>query len=230
MDDAPPSRIDWRPAILPMIRKTTFAILSLLPFSTLLAETKAPADSERIVLIGNGLGERMIDHPYLETNLQLSFPGANLYIRNLCRPGDTPGFRPHPSRKSQWAFPGAEKFHPHHKIHAGEGFHPTPDEWLAELKPDTLIAFFGYNESFDGPSGVENYKKELEAWIRHTLGQKYNGRTAPRLVLVSPIAYEDLSKSRDLPEWTGGKRQSRPLHPGDVGDRRRERGRVRQCL
>ena len=183
-----------------MMKNLSLTLLFLLPLSPLMAEIKAPAKSERIVLIGNGLGERMIDHPYLETGLHLAFPKQNLYIRNLCHPGDTPGFRPHSSRKSQWAFPGAEKFHPQHQHHAGEGFHPTPDEWLADLKPDTLIAFFGYNESFDGPGGIANYKGELDAWIKHTLSQKYNGKAAPRLVLVSPIAYEDLSKSRDLPD------------------------------
>lgn len=118
----------------------------------------------------------------------------------MCRPGDTPGFRPHPSRNSQWAFPGAGKFHPQHQTHAGDGFHPTPDQWLADLKPDTLIAFFGYNESFDGPAGIANFKGELDAWIKHTQAQKYNGKAAPRIVLVSPIAYENLSKSRDLPD------------------------------
>ena len=183
-----------------MIRKLLLPALFLLPIAPLIAEIKAPVENERIVLIGNGLGERMIDHPYLETDLQISFPKASLYIRNLCRPGDTPGFRPHPSRKSQWAFTGAEKFHPQHQIHAGEGFYPTPDEWLTDLKPDTLIAFFGYNESFDGPAGLDNFKGELDGFVKHTLAQKYNGKAAPRLVLVSPIAYEDLSKSRDLPD------------------------------
>ncbi len=183
-----------------MTKKLAFALILLSPAASLMAAPKAPADSERIVLIGNGLGERMVDHPHLETNLQLSFPGTKLYYRNICHPGDTPGFRPHPSRKSQWAFPGAEKFHPQHQIHAGEGFYPTPDEWLTDLKPDTLIAFFGYNESFDGPSGLANFKGELDAWVKHTLSQKYNGEAAPRLVLVSPIAYEDLSKTRDLPD------------------------------
>lgn len=183
-----------------MIKKLILSLLFLSPLAPLIAETKAPVENERIVLIGNGLGERMVDHPHLETGLHLSFPNASLYIRNLCRPGDTPGFRPHPSRSSQWAFPGAEKFHPQHQIHAGEGFYPAPDEWLANLKPDTLIAFFGYNESYDGPGGLDNFKGELDAFVKHTLAQKYNGKAAPRLVLVSPIAYEDLSKTRDLPD------------------------------
>lgn len=159
-----------------------------------------PAKGEHIVLIGNGLGERMIDHPYFEANLHLRYPDRQLVIRNLCRPGDTAGFRPHPSRNSQWAFPGAERFHPDKKPHAGEGFHPTPDQWLTQLKADTIIAFFGYNESFDGQDGLENFKGEIDAFITHTLAQKYNGKSAPRLVLVSPIAYENLSAKRDLPD------------------------------
>lgn len=179
-----------------MIRKTLLLLFPLF-FTQLHA---APKQGERIVLIGNGLGERMVDHPYLETALHLSFPEKQIVFRNLCRPGDTPGFRPHPSRKSQWAFPGAGKFHPQHQIHHGEGFYPSPDKWLADLKADTLIAFFGYNESFDGPAGLANFRGELDAFVRHSLAQKYNGVSAPRLILVSPIAYEDLSAARDLPD------------------------------
>jgi mono/diheme cytochrome c family protein/glucose/arabinose dehydrogenase len=181
--------------------KTLLFSLSLILVSAphLLAQNANPKKAERIVLIGNGLGERMQDHPHFEVLLHQRFPTENLYIRNLCRPGDTPGFRPHPSRKSQWAFPGADQFHPQHKAHAGNGFHPTPDQWLTDLKPDVLVAFFGYSESFDGPAGLKNFKGELEAFVKHTQAQKYNGVASPRLVLVSPIAYEDLSAQRDLP-------------------------------
>ena len=161
---------------------------------------ETPKAGEHIVFIGNGLGERMLDHPYLEADLHLRFPKSDLILRNLCRPGDTPGFRPHPSRKSQWAFPGAEKFRPQNSPHAGEGHYPTPDAWLTQLKADTILGFFGYNESFDGAAGLENFKGELDAFITHTLAQKYNGSAAPRLVLVSPIAFENLSATRDLPD------------------------------
>jgi len=161
---------------------------------------EAPKQDERIILLGNGLGERLLDHPWFETELQLRYPDKKLVVRNLCRPGNTPGFRPHPSRKSQWAFPGAEAFRPQNKAHKGSGHHPTPDEWLTTVKADTILAFFGYNESFDGPEGVDAYKGELEAFVRHSLDQKYNGKGAPRLILVSPIAYENLSAQRDLPD------------------------------
>ncbi len=177
----------------------TFLFLAT-AFQVLQAAPKEPQANERIVLIGNGLGERMLDHPYFEARLHIRYPEKDLNVRNMCRPGDTPGFRPHPSRPTQWAFPGAEKFHPERQVHSGEGFHPSPDEWLADLKPDTLLAFFGYNESFEGKAGLENFKGELEAFVKHTLQQKYNEESAPRVVLISPIAYEDLSADRDLPD------------------------------
>jgi mono/diheme cytochrome c family protein/glucose/arabinose dehydrogenase len=159
-----------------------------------------PGPGERVVLIGNGLAERDVYYSRLETELHLRFPEQKLIFRNLGRPGDTPGFRPHPARVSQWAFPGANKFHPELNSHFGKGFFPTPDQWLTHLKADTLIAFFGYNESFDGPAKVGNFEAELEAFVQHTLSKAYNGVAAPRLVLVSPLAFENLSKQRDLPD------------------------------
>ena len=175
------------------------ALLLLLP-ALGHADPVAPVKNERIAFIGNGLGERFLDHPWFETELHLRYPESGLVVRNLCRPGDTPGFRPHPSRNSQWAFPGADKFRPEYSTHKGQGEHPSPDQWLTTVKADTILAFFGYNESFAGPAGLEAFKGELDALITHTLGQKYNGRSAPRLILVSPIAFEDLSATRDLPD------------------------------
>jgi hypothetical protein len=53
---------------------------------------------------------------------------------------------------------------------------------------------------FNGKEGLSRFKAELEAFIKHTLQQKYNGATAPQLALVSPIAFEDLSAKYDLPD------------------------------
>lgn len=159
-----------------------------------------PSKGERIVLIGNGLAERDVYYSRIETELALRYPDQELILRNMGHVGDTPGFRPHPSRVSQWAFPGAEKFHPELSVHHGQGFYPTPDEWLTHLKADTVVGFFGYNESFDGPGKVNNFEAELDAWVQHTLSKAYNGAAAPRLVLVSPVPFEDQSSTRDLPD------------------------------
>tara|TARA_R110002049_G_scaffold696_6_gene4554 strand:+ start:390082 stop:393258 length:3177 start_codon:yes stop_codon:yes gene_type:complete len=158
-------------------------------------------NNSHIVLIGNNLASRMINFGHFETEMQLRYPDDSLYIRNMGDGGNTPGFRPHSSRKSPWAFPGAEKFHQNELSNksGSVGHFPTEDEWLSELKADIIIAFFGYSESFEGPEGLDDYKGELRAFIKHTLSQKYNDSTAPQLALVSPIAFEDLSEKMDLP-------------------------------
>ena len=153
-----------------------------------------------IVLVGNNLGSRMLNYDHFETEMQVRHPGDSLFIRNMCDGGDTPGFRPHASRNSPWAFPGAEKYQTELATNSGsEGHFDTPDQWLTRLRTDVIVAFFGYNESFQGAAGLANYKAELDAFIKHTLNQKYNGTTAPQLAIVSPIAFEDLSATYDLP-------------------------------
>jgi mono/diheme cytochrome c family protein/glucose/arabinose dehydrogenase len=155
---------------------------------------------QHIILLGNNLGSRMMNYDNFETELQVRYPEDMLYIRNMCDGGDTPGFRPHASRNTPWAFPGAEKFQTElANPSQSEGHFDYPDEWLTRHKADVIIAFFGYNESFEGKAGLANYKAELDAFIKYTLSQKYNGTTAPKLAIVSPIAFEDLSAKFDLP-------------------------------
>lgn len=174
--------------------------LALLPALQSSAQLAAPKKGESIVLIGNGLPERAQYYGSLEMQFHLLFPNQNLTLRNLGNPGDTPAYRPRPSRTSQWAFEGADAFQPNYRTHYGIGHYPTPDEWLTTLQADTIFAFFGFNESFDGPAALPLYKKELAAFIQHTLKQKYNGHSAPQLVIVSPIAFQNLSATQDLPD------------------------------
>ena len=142
----------------------------------------------------------MMNFGHFETELHLRYPDSLLFIRNMCDGGNTPGFRPHASRVSPWAFPGAEKFQTELAHYSdSQGHFETEDQWLTRLKADIIIAFFGFNESFQGKEGLQNYKDELDAFIKHTLSQKYNGETPPQLVIVSPIAFEDLSEKFDLP-------------------------------
>src|SRR5690606_37591802 len=156
-------------------------------------------ENMRIVLIGNNLGSRMMNYGYFETEMHIRYPDKKLFIRNMCDPGNTPGFRPHSSRNSPWAFPGADNFQNQNANPSGSiGHFPTEDEWSTSLGADVLIAFFGYNESFEGEQGLNNFKEELHAFIRHTQSMNYNGDTSTQLVIVSPIAFEDLSDQIDV--------------------------------
>lgn len=157
-------------------------------------------ENAHIVLIGNNLCSRMIHYDHFETELHLRYPEKQLYVRNMCDGGDTPGFRPHSGRNEPWAFPGAAQFQDElAKDSDSQGFFEMPDEWLTRHQADIILAFFGYNESFAGEAGLENFKAELDAFIKHTLAQQYNGVAAPQLAIVSPIAFEDLSNQFDLP-------------------------------
>ncbi len=166
-------------------------------------EREAPLPLEagdHIVLIGNNLCSRMSYFGHFETALYEVYPEADLTVRNLCDPGNTAGFRPHASRNSPWAFPGAEAYNPDLNRNTGSnGFFPTEDEWLDSLNADVVIAFFGLNESYGGPAGLTNFALELDSFLRYSQQQRYNGESAPRLVLVSPLAFEN-STELDLPD------------------------------
>jgi len=163
----------------------------------------------RVVLIGNGLGSRMGRYGHFETEVQRRYAKQEIFIRNMCDEGNTPAYRPHSGRNSPFPFPSAEKFRilktakdRWGSSHTGNGFYDSPDQWLSRLKPDVMIAFFGFNESFEGPTGLRQFTNELVAFVEHTKAQKYNGQSAPKLALVSPIAFQNLSELYGTPDGT----------------------------
>ncbi len=175
-------------------------------------EQKIQLDSgTRIVLMGGGLGSRMLHFGHFETGLHVRYPDHRLVVRNLCDEGNTPSFRPHSGRKDQLGFPGAEAFHaPYSDGNAadGVGHFESEEEWLTRLEPDVLICFFGFSESFQGLAGLENFRAEIDAFLKHTKAQNYGGDTAPKLVLVSPTAFEDRPRAMGVP---GGLRENANL-------------------
>ncbi len=158
--------------------------------------------NDNIVLIGGNLCSSMLNFGHFETKLHLKYPDSLLFVRNMCDAGNTAGFRPHSGRNLAWAFPGAETFHPEYAQSAhSEGHFKTEDEWLHDLKADIIIGFFGYSESFNGTQGLENFKSEISVFIDYTMGQTYNTKSPPKLILVTPIAFQDLSSKKiDLPD------------------------------
>lgn len=129
----------------------------------------------KIVLIGNTLAERMQYYNHWETLLHSRFPEHKLVFRNLGWSADELTLRP---RSQDF------KDHGHN---------------LTDHKPDVIFAFFGFNESFGGPEGLGKFKQDLDKFIQETTTTKYNGNNPPQLVLVSPIAHENLKK-KTLPD------------------------------
>ena len=151
------------------LSKATFVLLScfvfLAPCVAAAAEIELQS-GDHICLIGNELGERMQHHNYWESLLHQRFPKHQLVVRNLCMPGDEPL-----ERLRQLNFGSA---HDH----------------LKRSKADVVFFFFGFNESFAGQAGLEKFTAGLNQVIAETKQQDYSGKGSPRMVLVSPIAFE----------------------------------------
>src|SRR5262249_4946363 len=68
----------------------------------------------------------------------------------------------------------------------------------------------------------DKFKQDVGAFVKHAQSQKYNGKSAPRLVLISPIAHEYL-RDRNLPD--GNENNERlELYTKAMGDVAREAG------
>ena len=89
-------------------------------------------------------------------------------IRNLSWSGDTVNLRPRPDNF-------ADIF-----------------QHLYHEKTDVIIAAFGFNESFAGPEGLDVFRKNLTVFIEQLQSKAFNGKTAAKVILISPIANEDL--------------------------------------
>jgi putative heme-binding domain-containing protein len=129
---------------------------------------------DHICLVGNTLPERMQHDGWLDTYLHSRFPKHDLVIRNLAYSGDELTAR---IRSASFG---------------------SPDQWLRFNQADVVFAFFGYNESFAGEAGLTKFKADLETYLKHLSSTKFNGKQAPRVVLFSPIACENLH-DRNLP-------------------------------
>ena len=89
-------------------------------------------------------------------------------------------------------FPG-----PPNKYPRSKGFIPM-DKYLQHVKADVIFAMFGFNESFDGPNNANNHKNLLVDFVGKLRSYQPNGKSFPRIVLFSPIAFQNL-KDRNLP-------------------------------
>jgi putative heme-binding domain-containing protein len=155
---------------------------------------------DHICIIGNTLADRMQHDGWLETYLHARFPTHNLVIRNLGFSGDELTLRLRSmdfGTPDQWLAGSAPCPQPR-KLVSHHGVRDNRFETI-NTKADVVFAFFGYNESFAGEAGLPQFKKDLDDFIKHTLAQKYNGKSAPRLVIFSPNAFED-HKSPNLPD------------------------------
>ncbi|MFY7874074.1 MAG: hypothetical protein ACOVQM_01420, partial [Pirellula sp.] len=67
------------------------------------------------------------------------------------------------------------------------------DDPLYNFSPDTVICFFGSNESYAGAGNVDSFKRAYESFLQQ-FSERYTRDDAGskvRFVLVTPIAFEN---------------------------------------
>ena len=136
------------------------------------ATTRLPLElkkGDRIAFIGNTLLERLQHFGYVEAILQQKFPEHELVFRNLCWPADTPDLQPRPAN-----FADTEQHLTHEKI-------------------DVIFAAYGFNESFAGADGLKTFRESLTRHVADLRSKAFNGESAPKVVLISPIANENVT-------------------------------------
>ncbi|MGD9856386.1 MAG: PVC-type heme-binding CxxCH protein [Planctomycetaceae bacterium] len=155
------------------------------------AEAIELQQGDKIVLIGNTLPERMQHFGHWETLLHCRFPEKQLVVRNLGWSADTITTR---LRSLDFQDHGHTLF---------------------DHQPDLILAFFGFNESFAGPAGLDQFRQDLAEFIADVRQLKYPHQTfargsgdaeskdgsgelsqTPQLVLISPIANENLPERK----------------------------------
>lgn len=141
------------------------------PGKTEPAQTSLPLklnDGDRIALIGNTLFDRDRLFGYFESLIHQTHSDKKLVIRTLAWAADEVDLQPRPDNFGDL------------------------DQHLTAQKADVIFAAFGYNESFAGLEAIPKFKDRLRKFVRHTTSHAYNGQSAPRLILVSPIANENV--------------------------------------
>ncbi len=121
-----------------------------------------------IAFVGNMLLERAQYFGHLEALLHQRYPKHELVVRNLAWPADTADLQPRPEN-----FADLEQHLRHERV-------------------DIILAAFGFNESFDGLEGLPDFKETLARYVSQLKRKAFNGQSAPEIVLLSPIANENV--------------------------------------
>ena len=138
---------------------------------TLPIQTTVPINlnkGDRIALIGATHMEREQDYGFFQSMVHQYFPEHELVIRNLSWSADEIDLQPRPAN-----FADLEQHLTHEKV-------------------DVILANYGFNESFAGKKGLSEFKQKLTQFVSDLKSKAFNGKSAPRIVLISPVANENV--------------------------------------
>lgn len=162
----PPKTTDEDYSAFAIYEKTAPRPKAAKPVVTSLPLTLEKGD--RIALIGNTLLEHSQDFGHFEAMLQQQFPQHQLRVRHLAWSADAIDNQPRP-----------------------DNFADT-QQHLVHEEADVVLAAFGFNESFAGESGLAEFRKKLTDYLVDLKTKAFNGESAAKIVLISPVGNENL--------------------------------------
>lgn len=185
------------------MRKLLTLLLTLATVAVVQAQSLQLEKGDHIAILGSGLADRQQHHGNFEALIHQTYPDYNLVVRNLGfsgdevstalgLAGDETAARPHRSDEAPLLSyflnmkPGDLTL----KVgkadvtyHAGTHFHAK-----------VVFAYWGFNESFRGESGLADYEANLDKFLKVTLAADF-GAGKTRVVLFSPLAQEDMKSA-----------------------------------
>ena len=160
---------------------------------------------DHIAIVGSGLADRQQHHGWLEALIHKANPGLELTVRNLGFAADEVNVHPRSDE-----VPKIESFLNMKPGTTNGNLESNPDRpskntesnvvyhWGADFHANVILAYWGFNESFKGEAGLADFKKALDEYLKKLAAADY-GKGKPRVVLLSPIAHENV-KSPDYPD------------------------------
>ncbi|WP_395748616.1 c-type cytochrome [Prosthecobacter sp.] len=150
---------------------------------------------DHIAIVGSGLADRQQHHGWLESLIHKAYPDLELTVRNLGFAADEVNVHPRSDEVPTTEYflnmkPGTLTT----KVGETEVTYTAGADFHASV----ILAYWGFNESFKGEAGLADFKKALDEYLKKQLSTDY-GKGQPRVVLLSPIAHENL-KSADFPD------------------------------
>ena len=166
---------------------------------------------DHIAIVGSGLADRQQHHGWLESLIHKAYPDLELTVRNLGFAADEVNVHPRsdevPTMEQFLNMkPGtttvevgsSEVSKPNGVRETKRGVEVTY-HWGADFHANVILAYWGFNESFKGEAGLADFQKALDEYLKKLATADY-GKGKPRVVLLSPIAHENVKDPVNYPD------------------------------
>lgn len=168
------------------------AFAAILPVQAQLSLQKG----DHIAIVGSGLADRQQHHGWLESLIHKAYPDLELTVRNLGFAADEVNLHPRSDEVPTTEYflnmkPGT--------LATKAGNTDVVYTSGADFHASVILAYWGFNESFKGEAGLADFKKALDESLKKHLSADY-GKGQPRVVLLSPIAHENLKDPANFPD------------------------------